>query len=179
MSDRRPAKRSPNPGHGGPARRYSWPPFEPGNLAGLKHGAQSDRLVEPRARELLAAILEANPHLDATRDAAATFRYCVALSRIERCYVWLAEQGDPVFADVDAGEVHAVYHRLERWERQAEVAEDKLAISPLTRARLGLDTLRAAALSEEERAEARAARERLDNRLDAIDTDAEEVEDDG
>jgi hypothetical protein len=26
------------PGHGGPARRYSWPPFEPGNMANVRSG---------------------------------------------------------------------------------------------------------------------------------------------
>jgi hypothetical protein len=175
VSERRPAKRSQGPGHGGAPRGYSWPPFEPGNLAGLKHGARSDRLVLPRARELAPDVLEANPHLDAARDGAAVFRLAVTYARIERVYAWLAEQSDPVFEDADAGEAHGVYERLERWERQADSAEERLAIAPLTRARLGLDTLRAAALSDEERAEASAARERLDARL----AELAEAEEDG
>ncbi|HEY5057495.1 MAG TPA: hypothetical protein VII51_00630 [Gaiellaceae bacterium] len=32
---------------GGPARRYSWPPFEPGNEAALTHGATSERHIRP------------------------------------------------------------------------------------------------------------------------------------
>ncbi len=37
-------------GHGGPARGYSWPPFEPGNTASLKHGLSSERRIAPLAR---------------------------------------------------------------------------------------------------------------------------------
>jgi hypothetical protein len=124
-----------------PARRYSWPPFEPGNTAAMTHGARSERLVEPRARELVPLILKANPQLDAVRDGAAVFRYAVTLARVERVYAWLAERDDAVFTDAEAGEVHGVYLRLETWERQADKAEERLAIAPLTRARLGLDLI--------------------------------------
>jgi len=37
-------------GHGGPARGYSWPPFEAGNEAALTHGATSERHIRPLAR---------------------------------------------------------------------------------------------------------------------------------
>jgi hypothetical protein len=33
-----------------PARGYSWPPFEPGNEAALRHGATSERHIRPLAR---------------------------------------------------------------------------------------------------------------------------------
>lgn len=146
-----------------PARGYSWPPFEPGNDVAVTHGANSPAKVEPRARELAPLILEANPHLDPVRDGAAVFRYSVALARIERVYAWLAEREDAVFDDTEAGTTHGVYERLERWERQADAAEERLAIAPLTRARLGLDQLRGARAAEEAEA-AREARERLDVR---------------
>lgn len=42
----------------GPARGYSWPPFGEGNTAALRHGAYSDAVVAPRAREILAGLLE-------------------------------------------------------------------------------------------------------------------------
>lgn len=148
----------PGEGHGGPARRYSWPPFEPGNTAAVTHGARSDRLVEARARELAPGIFEANPHLDGVRDGAAVWRYAVTLARIDRVYRWLSEQGDPVFADLEAGAAHGIYERLERWERQADKAEERLAIAPLTRARLGLDLMaarKARKTLEEEIAEGR------------------------
>jgi len=142
------------------------PPFEPGNDAAVTHGATSAALVEPRARELAPQILDANPHLDPNRDGPAVLRYGLALARCERVYVWLADQDDSVFADAEAGDVHAVYERLERWERQAAADEERLAIAPLTRAKLGLDTLRAAAITDEERRKQAEARARLDVRMD-------------
>jgi hypothetical protein len=133
---------------GGPARGYSWPPFEKGNTAAMTHGARSDRLVEPRARELTAPVFDANPHLEAARDGAAVLRYCMTLARIERVYRWLEGQVDHVFVDQDAGRAHGVYERLERWERAAGTEEDRLGISPLARTRLGLDRARGQALVE-------------------------------
>jgi hypothetical protein len=43
-------RRGDGTGHGGPARGYSWPPFEPGNTASLKHGLSSERRIAPLAR---------------------------------------------------------------------------------------------------------------------------------
>ena len=130
---------------------------------GASDGKGMTRLVKERADELLPDVLGANPHLDQVRDGPALFRYCVSLARIERVYRWLAEQDDEVFVDRKAGEVHAVYGRLERWENQASRAEEQLAIAPLTRARLGLDLQRAQQTAGE-RQRAREARERLDRR---------------
>jgi hypothetical protein len=153
-------------GHGGPARRYSWPPFEAGNQAAVRHGAHSPELVEARARELAPAILEANPHLDPVRDGPALRRYCINLSRLERVYAWLAEQDDPVFADVEAGVAHGVYERAERWERAAAKDEERLCIAPLTRARLGLAQLVARRSLEDEMAAGREAWEQRDSTSD-------------
>lgn len=122
-----PEDRSPVPNH---ATR--------GEQRGLTHGARSDRLVKPRADRLAPAILRANSHLDVTRDGPAVRRYALILSRMERVHAWLFEQADPVFASAEDGEIHAVYERLERWEAAAERAEKNLALSPLTRAKLGL-----------------------------------------
>jgi hypothetical protein len=41
---------------GSPARGYSWPPFEPGNVAAVKHGAYATLKLAPRAEELAVAI---------------------------------------------------------------------------------------------------------------------------
>jgi hypothetical protein len=148
---------------------------EPGNGRAVRHGAHSPELVEARARELAPQILGANGHLDAMRDGAAVARYAMALARVELVYRWLAEQGDPVFADVDAGVAHGIYERLERWERQADAAEDRLAIAPLTRARLGLDLLHARRSLEDELAEGRA----VWARREAIDGESGEVTGEG
>jgi hypothetical protein len=156
---------------GVPARGYSWPPrdgtFEEGNQAAVKHGARSPALIEPRARELMPAIFEVNPQLDESRDGPAVMRYAICLARIERVLAWLSEQDDPVFEDVGSGKAHGVYERLERWERQASESEDKLAIAPLTRAKLGFDRLRAEATAEELE-KTREARARLDARADEV-----------
>src|SRR5438552_3977803 len=37
-------------GSGGPARSYSWPPFEKGHTFSTKHGATSERRIRPLAR---------------------------------------------------------------------------------------------------------------------------------
>ena len=134
-----------------PARGYSWPPFEKGNKVQLLHGTRSleaEPAFKSRAREFMPDIFDVNPHLDERRDGAAVLRYAVALARIEYVYDWLGER-DPVFSDVDKGVAHGIYDRLERWEKQADVAEERLAISPLTRARLGLDLVRARSAADE------------------------------
>jgi hypothetical protein len=141
----------------------------PGNARALRHGAYSPELVEARATELVPRVFEANGHLDSTRDGPAVWRYAVVLARVERAHSWLSEQGDPVFVDVAAGRAHGIYERLERWEKQADAAEDRLAIAPLTRARLGLDLLQARRSLEDELAEGR----ELWARREAIDSDAE------
>jgi len=145
----------------------SWqrPPFEPGHQLSVRHGANSDVLVIPEAERLMPAVLDANPHLDPIRDSVAVKRYCVIQSRIWRVYDWLAAQEDAVFDDVDQGTIHAAYERLERWERQADAAEEKLALTPLTRLRYDLDRLRAGEVDPEEIERQREARERLDRRV--------------
>lgn len=162
-----------------PPRGYSWPPFEPGNDAAATHGANSLAKVKPRAEELAPRVLDANPHLDPERDGVAVFRYAVVLARIERVYAWLAERDDGVFEDATEGKIHRCYERLERWEKQAAKDEERLAIAPLTRARLGLDQLRGEQAASEAaaraaQAEAEEARARLEERaasLGAADAD--------
>ena len=120
-----------------------WPPAPEGNTRALRHGCDSPRLIESRARRLAPEILEANAHLNATRDGLGVLRYAMLLARLERAYDWLAEQGDDLFADVATGAVHALYERIGVWERQASRDEERLAIAPFTRARLGLVKLAA------------------------------------
>lgn len=142
----------PNPGRTAANVQPPPNPAQAGNARAATHHAFRAKVVGPRARELARSILEANPHLDPVRDRAAVLRYAVLLARIERVYLWLSRQSDDVFSDAPVGEVHAVFERLEKWEAGAERAEDRLAIAPLTRARLGPETARlvdaATALSE-------------------------------
>ena len=118
-------------------------PFPPGHELSTTHGAFSPSKVEPRAAELVPVIYELHPHLDESRDALAVHRLAVTLARIERVDAWLAEQDDPVFADVARGKAHRVFERVERWQRSATALERQLAMSPLTRAQLGITTAHA------------------------------------
>jgi hypothetical protein len=118
-------------------------PAELGNGRALKHGAFSDSLVNPRARELAEQVLDANRHLDARRDGPTILRYATALARCERVYCWLAVQEDDTFADLVRGTTHTVLDRLRKWEAQCDSAERALAIQPLVRAKLGLTVAQA------------------------------------
>ncbi|MFY9488861.1 MAG: hypothetical protein WAP35_09240 [Solirubrobacterales bacterium] len=109
---------------------------DPGNFRSVRHGAQSERLIAPRAAEILEIVFESNPHLHRERDQASVLRYAQTLARIERVYEWLDAQPDPVF--VGRGAAHPAYGRLDRWETTAERSELTLGISPLARQKLGL-----------------------------------------
>ena len=56
-------------------RGYSWPPFEAGNRAALKHGAFSQQLREEATKEISPLILEAAPWLDRPEYALTIDRY--------------------------------------------------------------------------------------------------------
>ncbi len=130
-----------------PAHLKPWPPAEKGNERALKHGAYG-RAPLKQAEALVPGIFEVNPHLDPARNGPAVERYAVLLARIDHVNEWLASRADPVFANRRTGKAHAIYDRLTEWERTASNEEDRLAISPLTRARLGLDTARAFDLAQ-------------------------------
>jgi len=109
-----------------------------GNENAVTHGGYSGATLAPRARELAEQTLAAHQHLDAAKDGPAIARYCTLLARIERVNEWLDAQADDVFSDREAGTMHAAHERLDRWNRQAEAAEHRLAIDPYTRSKLGL-----------------------------------------
>ena len=66
---------------GGPARPYSWPPFEPGNTASLVHGAYSERAIAERAELVHAELLEVAPWCDEDRFLPSVHRYLQATAR--------------------------------------------------------------------------------------------------
>ena len=128
-----------------PARGYTWPPFEPGNTAAVRHGAWSSRKVDPLAAELVAGLLADRP------DLAAYPETVMAWARAEARVVILAEhQAEHGLID-DKGEV-----RGGRYVAQFE----RLAAD--LRARLGLDP----------RSEAELTRERADATRSAVDLDS-------
>lgn len=129
------------------ARGYSWQPFGKGHELSVRHGAYSQRRIDPVAVELASGLVADRPDLEGFPEAV------MAWARAEaRCLLvadWLAEHG---LVD-DDGKPAGVAKHVASWERLALDA----------RARLGLDPMAAAAL---ERERAQAVRERLD--LDGI-----------
>lgn len=109
---------------------------EIGNDRATTHGANSEKLIAPRAAEIVEVVFRSQPHLDRERDQATVMRYAQTLARIERVYEWLDAQPDPVFAG--RGAAHPAYGRLDQWEATASRAEATLGISPLARQNLGL-----------------------------------------
>jgi hypothetical protein len=119
-------------------RPQNWPPAPKGNTRAAKHGARSDRMVAPRAAELVDELFAAHQHLDRARDHALVTRYALALAHVERCHEWLANQKDSVFSDVKRGVFHGVFDRLERWERQCDRCEQRLGLDPSSATRLNV-----------------------------------------
>lgn len=127
-----------------PSRGYSWEPFQPGNLKGLRHGAHSDRLVRPRALEIARGFLEdgALPaYLSEPRYRPAVLAYCMDLARIERVEAWLEAQAvDSVPPELtENGEVRPATRLLMDLERKADKHRQALGLTPLAAARLGKD----------------------------------------
>ncbi len=84
-------------GRGGLAKG-SWPPFEPGNQAAVRHGAYSSALrLAPRAAEIAACLHEAMGDAFEERDGPAIEAVALAGARIERAMTVL-------LADVDEDE---------------------------------------------------------------------------
>ena len=80
-----------------PARGYSWPPFESGNTAAQRHGAQSERHLRPLVDELLEALPEAAPWTSGVpfRPTVEAWAWAEAQAILYRR--WFDEQGlDPV-----------------------------------------------------------------------------------
>lgn len=134
-------------------------PAEPGNTRALQHGAHSDRLVAPEARELAGAVLDAHAHLDPVRDAGPVARYATLLARIARAEAWLARQADPLFADAERGVPHSLVNQLDRWSSRAAAAERRLGLDPQARAALGLTKAATAAVLDPASALSAARRE--------------------
>jgi hypothetical protein len=132
-----------------PARGYSWPNAEPGNLIARKHGAWSERLVAQRAVELVeAGVLPDDVQLagllrwvgDADRWAADAWRRWEAT--VVRLVEWLEVHG---LEDADGNLRESVIGLLLRAERAAAMHRDQLGLSPTARARLLRDQASAAA----------------------------------
>lgn len=118
-----------------PANERQHPPFEPGNTLAMRHGAFTSRIVEPRAAELVAAVLDEPDvaYLAAPSYRPALHAWARAEAQIERLTAWLNGRAPD---DEDAASARA---QLERAEGRAAAARTRLGLDPLSRARLGRD----------------------------------------
>lgn len=124
---------------GVPARGYSWPPFtgadgdNPGWLASLRHGAHSQRVIDPLAEELAARLVEEAPELGAFR-----FRFCLgAWARAEARAAVLGLFLDATGLVDSAGEPRErLLRELRAEERRAAEERRELGLSPGSYARL-------------------------------------------
>lgn len=127
-----------------PARGYSWEPFGPGNVAAVRSGAFSRRLVSERAAQLHAELMERCPWLVET-DAVTVDSLCRARARL----LMLDEHISKL---VEEGGVAAVrpYLWSEASRAEANVAkfEADLGLSPAGRGRLARDLGQAAYFGE-------------------------------
>ena len=121
------------PGH--PPRHE---PFGDGNVVALKHGAWSPRKVEPLAAELVERVTSGVAWLRNV-DRPAVWAWARTEARVQLLSEWLADRGD---LD-DAGDVRPAADLLTRLEARAESLRARLGFDPLSRARLGRDTVAA------------------------------------
>ena len=100
----------------GESRGYSWPPFEPGNMAAAKHLATSEQALAPLREEHGKSLRADYPHLDGRRLAILADR----LARLELGHRWLASRTSPLVKDEASGEVWPLLHLVEKWGTRAE-----------------------------------------------------------
>jgi hypothetical protein len=126
----------------GPARGYSWAPFEPGHEITMKHGAWSPRRVDPLATEILAEV-EPTVTWWTPADRPAVWAWAQAEARLQLVVEYLANlaQDDNAGGMVDAeGEVRSAANLLVKLEKTASYHRSRLGLDPLSRARLKRDT---------------------------------------
>jgi hypothetical protein len=110
-------------------------PFEQGNLAAVKHGTRSPRLVDGRAAELVTTATAAIPWL-----ADASFeRAVLGWARAEARCDLLAEYLDRAGLLDEEGQARPAADLAYKFERQAADARAKLGLDPTARARLEKD----------------------------------------
>jgi hypothetical protein len=119
----------------GPARRYNWAPFQPGDVAAQKHGARSRngaRSWAPIASQLETEVVEVAPWLANPVHAAAVRSWSITEARAHLVRTWLGEHGE---LD-EEGKPRPATDLLAKLDAQAERARDRLGLSPLALAKL-------------------------------------------
>ncbi|MDH3021556.1 hypothetical protein QEN41_16360 [Gordonia alkanivorans] len=122
------------PASGVPARGYSWESFKPGNMAAVKSGAYSPRIVEPLADLVYADLLEQHPRLRNPLYAVMVRDFARTVVRVERMEERLAD-GD---LDSDGNPLPGSASLLRQRTHLMHLA-DRLGLTPLANAKLGKD----------------------------------------
>ena len=122
-------------GVGGRARGYSWPAFETGNTVSVRHGAYARlQLSEPAAAT--ADVLRDLVPLSHDADEAVLQVFGLVLEQLKRAAVALDDAAD-------RKERLELSRDARAWTAKALACADVLAMTPTSRARLGLDLARA------------------------------------
>jgi hypothetical protein len=139
----RPGGPGQGPASGLPATRSERPPFAPGNLVMLTHGARTPRVYGPLAEALAAGLTEDRPDLAAYPEALAAWATAEAQAALLRRH--LAEVGT---IDPDTGKPRAESLTVLRsFERLAAEHRATLGLDPRSEASLARERAAAATLA--------------------------------
>lgn len=112
-----------------------WAPFEKGNEVGLRHGSYSVLKLAPRAAEIADGVRALLP-VYSPADEPAVQTLAVVLARLERATEALDGAGDPA-------DLQRLRDDLRGWANTARRYFNDLGMTPTSRAKLGLDLVRA------------------------------------
>lgn len=116
------------------------PPFTPGNDLAVKHGAFSDRRVDPVANRYRDEVLSdpTTTYLTAPRFANQLWQWCVASARVELLTIWVDSM--PVDQQTYSGKGQvSPLELLRKWMSTLQTLSARLGLDPLSSARLGKD----------------------------------------
>jgi hypothetical protein len=141
VSERHPAPRKSNGAGRGAARGYSWPPFEPGNRASLKHGLFA--LIEDEEEIVqIAAVVRSSLPLYAPHFEIGVELLAGRLWRLRRAYRYVS-------ATPEGERSRAFEEALNALENVVSRTIARLGLDPLAAAELGVSVQRLAAGSQE------------------------------
>jgi hypothetical protein len=125
------------PGYIKPTGNGSWPQAEKGNTLAQRHGAWSERVVDPVARELVTVLLTQVSYLADPSYEPAIWAWARAEARVLTLSKWLDENGTLA----EDGTPRPALGALKDFERLAAASRSRLGLDPTSRAQLGRDVV--------------------------------------
>lgn len=119
-----------------PARNYSRAPFERDNLAALRHGARSERVVSARAAEIRSLVVDAFPFLCEPLFGEALERYCRAEARARLLHEYVMSKSEREGVEAVP---RTLWQEASRAESNAAKCASDLGLDPAGFARIGRD----------------------------------------